>query len=452
MFPLHPKQAEIKKSNKRFKVLACGRRWGKSMLAKEEGLDRAINNAEKVWFVSPTYNNVQTHWRDVKRIVGDLWTDRSEQQKYMEFEREDGRVGSIAFKSGDRPDNLLGEGLDYVIVDEAAYQDAELWQRVLRPTLSDREGEALLISTPNGTVNWFYSAYMMGQDPTNEEWGSWRYVTLDSPYITPKEIEAARAELPDLRFRQEYLAEFISDAGGVFRGIEKVALNTTLEAPEPGRLYYAGIDWGRKNDFTVVSIFDDLGRQVAIERFTEIGFNIQIERVKALWDKWRFHRMYVEANSAGAPQVEALQQLGLPVTPVYMTNVLKVQLVERLASNIEQQRITLLNQKEIVNGVPIGELQIGEMLSYSMHRTHNGLNITYNAPKGWHDDIVVATMLANMQFEKVVSSIIVVTSNPFYGGRSVPVRVRRGYDDYVADRPTNPDGSLMTFEQYLEAK
>lgn len=382
------------------------------MLAKEDSLDRAINRAQKVWFVSPTFNNVMTHWREVKTIVGDLYTYKNEQQKYIEFEREDGRVGSIAFKSGDRPDNLLGDGLDFIVVDEAAYQDEELWQRVLRPSLSDREGEALLISTPNGTVNWFYSAYLMGQDPKRTDWGSWRYVTLDSPFIKATEIASAKEELPDLRYRQEYLAEFISDAGGVFRGVDKVAISPLLEAPVPERVYYCGIDWGRKNDFTVVSIFDDLGNQVAISRFTEIGFQIQTDRVIALWRKWNFHKMYVESNAAGAPQVEALQAAGLPIVPVYMTNILKVALVERLASNIEQERITLLDKN-----LNIGELQIGELLSYSIQRTGNGLNITYNAPRGWHDDMVIATMLANMQFEHVKSSVIAVVSNPFYNAK-----------------------------------
>lgn len=412
LFPLHPAQQEIKNDTHRFKVLACGRRWGKSMLAKEEGLDRAINLSQKVWFVSPTYNNVQTHWREVKRIVGDLPTYKNEQQHYMEFEREDGRVGSLAFKSGDRPDNLLGDGLDFIIVDEAAYQDPELWQRVLRPSLSDRNGGALLISTPNGTVNWFYMAYLYGQDPKREEWGSWRYVTLDSPFIKPSEIEAARSELPDQRFKQEYLAEFMSDAGGVFRGVDKVAVNHTRAEPDPERRYYAGIDWGRKNDFTVVSIFDDLGNQVAIERFTDIGFKVQTDRVVALFDKWQFANMYVESNAAGAPNVEALQTAGLPVTPIYMTNILKVTLVERLASNIEQQRITLLSPDE-----KIGELQIGELLSYSLERTHGGINITYNAPKGWHDDIVVATMLVNSQFQKAQSSSVEVVASPFYNSK-----------------------------------
>lgn len=409
LFPLHEKQQEIKNDDHRFKVLACGRRWGKSMLAKEEGLDRAINRSQKVWFVSPTYNNVQTHWREVKRIVGDLPTYKNEQQHYMEFEREDGRVGSLAFKSGDRPDNLLGDGLDFIIVDEAAYQDPELWQRVLRPSLSDRNGGALLISTPNGTVNWFYSAYLYGQDPRREEWGSWRYVTLDSPFIKPSEIEAAKDELPDQRFRQEYLAEFMSDAGGVFRGVDLVAKNAILSEPDPERYYVCGIDWGRKNDFTVVSIFDDLGNQVAIERFTDIGFAVQTSKIKALYDKWQFRTMYVESNSIGAPNIEALEAEGLPVVSIYMTNVLKVALVERLASNIEQQRITLITKDE-----KVGELQIGELLSYSMERTHGGINITYNAPKGWHDDIVVATMLVNSHFQKAIGSTVEVVANPFY--------------------------------------
>lgn len=412
--PLHENQRKVEAVNTRFKVVAAGRRFGKSLYAKHVLMDLAINQGKTVWFISPTYNNVMVHWRETKRMLGDIPTYRSEQQKYLEFARADGRVGSISFKSGNAPDNLLGSGLDFVVIDEAAYQDEELWVRVVRPSLSDRKGGALLISTPNGTVNWFYAAYMAGIDPDNKEWSSFRFATVDNPYIDPDEIENARSELPDLKFRQEYLAEFVSDAGGVFRGVEEVAIVEPLKEPDPARHYFAGIDWGRKNDFTVISIFDDQGNQVAIDRFTEIGWQIQKNRVQSLYRKWKFVRMYIEANGAGAPVIEDLVSMGLPIEPVYMTNPLKVALVEQLSANIEKKDIRLLTTKTTV-----GNLQVGELLSFSIERSKNGINVTYSAPKGWHDDIVIATMLVNQVFVKKRSNKISAIENPFYTGRYV---------------------------------
>lgn len=408
--PLHEHQQRVFNDDSRYRVLAAGRRFGKSTLAKAELLDAAINKGQRVWFISPTYNNVMTHWRDVKRLVGDLPTYKNEQQKYMEFEREDGTVGSLAFKSGERPDNLLGEGLDYVVIDEAAYQDAEIWDRVLRPALSDRQGRALFISTPNGTQNWFYALYLKGIDPLEERWRSFKFDTVDSPYIQASEVEDAKSSMPDLKFRQEYLAEFVSDAGGVFRGIDHVAIMDIQNEPDhENHKYYAGIDWGRKNDFTVVSIFNELGEQVFIDRFTDIGWEVQYARIAALNEKWKFARIKAEANSVGSANIEALVSAGLPIDAVYMTNVMKTQLVETAAAAIEQRKLMLLS-----DATPVGKQQIGELLSMSMYRTNGGLNITYKSAKEGHDDIVIATILAASFFKKAQSNKLKQSRNPFY--------------------------------------
>lgn len=409
---LHEAQLRVHDNPTRFRVLAAGRRFGKSTLAKNEILDAAINKSHKVWFVTLTYNNAMTHWRDVKRLVGDLPTLKSEQQKYLEFERADGKVGSISFKSGDSPDNLLGEGLDFVVVDEAAYQSPLLWQRVLRPMLSDRQGKALLISTPNGTVNWFHSVFLRGMDVAEADWQSFRFRTVDSPYITPKEVEDAKSDLPELIYRQEFLAEFVSDAGGVFHGVEAVSVLEPTAGPDPDRIYYCGIDWGRKNDFTVINIFDDLGNQCDIVRFTEIGWEQQYTRIEALYKKWGFVKMYVEANAAGGPNCEALKSMGMPVIDVYMTNVLKVSLVNQLVLNIEKGHIKLLSTR-----TPEGMLQQGELLSFSLYRTNGGMNITYKAPDDGHDDIAISLMLVNQTFYKTRGAAITVSPNIFYSSK-----------------------------------
>jgi phage FluMu gp28-like protein len=435
-------QKEVHDDNTRFKVIDAGRRFGKSMYAKLEGLDRAINYSQKVWFVSPTYGNVMTHWREVKRLIGDLYTYKNEQQKYIEFEREDGRLGSIAFKSSDRPDNLRGEGLDFIIMDEAAFQDADTWDSILSPMLADRQGGALFISTPNGTQNWFYAAYNNGRDPLKEDWKSWRFKTIDNPYIKQSEIDRARRDMPELKFKQEYLAEFVSDAGGVFHNVEDRAINYQLSEPEYGKIYYAGIDWGRKNDFTVVSIFDNTGAQVRIERFTDIGWAYQSQKIIALHEKWNFQKILVETNAAGAVVAEGLQAAGLPITAVYMTNVLKVSLVERLAANIERGIISLIK-----DGEPNGAIQIGELLSYSIERTKNGIGVTYNAPKGGHDDTVVATMIVNQLFYKHTTNKIKKAHNPFYGGKKKERHIEDAYEGWY--KPNDKGFSQAAKDEWL---
>jgi terminase large subunit-like protein len=463
--PLHAAQMKVDESDARFKVLVAGRRFGKSLFARQTVLHKAINEGKIVWFVSPTYNNVQTHWRAAKRMVGNLATYQNEQQKYMEFEIGN-RFGSIAFKSGDSPNNLLGEGLDYVVVDEAAYQDEELWFRVLRPSLADKQGGALLISTPNGVTNWFYRMYLAGLDELQPAWQSWVFRTIDNPYIAQEEIDAAEQDLPELKFKQEFLAQFVSDAGGVFRNLENAARVHTLLEPElpPEGVksrYVAGVDWGRKNDFTVVTIVDIIsGEQKHIERFSEIGYKVQRDRIWSLYEKWNIGKFYIESNAAGAPNIEALEAEGLPIQPVYMTNPVKTQLIEAYAANIERDRLKLISSKE-----RIGQLQIGELQAYSIERSRSGLQITYNAPRGMHDDMVISGALANIPLTEKRHKELTITANPFYGGAKKPapspddtperkeyltrLRMAGLIDD---DRPRNEDGSHMTIDQYREKK
>ncbi len=133
---------------------------------------------------------------------------------------EDGRRillpggGEIVVKSADSPESLRGEGLDLVVLDEAAFIDSEVWTDAIRPALSDRKGGAVIISTPAG-YNWFHEVFMRGQE-ARDDWQSWQYPTSDNPLIDAAEIEAARESLPARTFAQEYEAAFTAD-GALFK-------------------------------------------------------------------------------------------------------------------------------------------------------------------------------------------------------------------------------------------
>lgn len=410
VFPkLTPIQQEIDDYPARFKVLSWGRRAGKSVYGRFKSLDAAINGGLKGWYLFPTYNNARSHWRAINRMIGDLPSRRLEREMYLEFERE-GRVGSLEIKSAHEPKNLRGSGLDFVVVDEAAYMQEEIWYDVIRPSLADKLGWALLISTPNGTANWFYQMYVAGLDPLQPDWMSWLIPTASNPYISPAEIEAARRDLPELRFRQEFLAEFLSDAGGVFRGIESAAHVEDIENPRDGFSYDFGIDWGRQNDFTVISIMErETHNQVHIERFSEIGYEVQIGRLDHLIEKWRPIKVYAEANSMGGPLVEQLQEgYGTTVEGVYMTNEIKRDMTERLANDLEKGLIGIVSQDS-----RYGKVQVAELGAYQIKRTASGLAYTYAAASGWNDDTVVALMMSN-RGRFYGGPTIKFMENPFY--------------------------------------
>ena len=229
---------------------------------------------------------------------------------------------------------------------------------------------------------WRQPAY--GQDPQHGDWQSWTFPTAVNPYIPAEEIEAARALLPARTFQQEYLAEFLDDGGAVFRNLKACTVARPSEGPEPGHTYVFGVDWAREYDFTVIAVMDaDTGRLAALDRFNQIGWSHQRGRLEALYQAWRPLHIWAEANSIGGPNIEALQQMGLPVRPFMTTAESKGPLIESLALAFEKAEI----------GIPDDPVLLGELQAYSMERLPSG-RYRYSAPEGMHDDCVMALALA----------------------------------------------------------
>lgn len=203
----HPGQAELLRSMRRFNVLCMGRRFGKTTLGVHR-LTPALHGLPVAWF-SPTYKMLEDVWRDVKHAYAETIARKDETQKRLELRTG----GVIDMWSLDRADSVRGRKYAHIVVDEAAMIPKldEAWQAAIRPTLTDYQGSADFYSTPKGR-NFFHDLHQRGQgrDP---EWFSATAPTTANPFINPSEVEAARAELPELIFRQEYLAEFVDAAG-----------------------------------------------------------------------------------------------------------------------------------------------------------------------------------------------------------------------------------------------
>ena len=223
-------QKMVHDSQARFKVLACGRRWGKTRLGVNECLTVASDRG-RAWWVAPSYKMSEVGWRPIRRMTSQAGCSIRKADRTVEFPNG----GEIAVRSADNPDSLRGEGLDLVVIDECAFVQETAWVEALRPALSDRQGRAIFISTPKGR-NWFWRAFQRGQ-LGSPDWASWQFPTSANPYIRPAEIEAARGGLPERVFRQEYLAEFLENEGAVFRNIA-ACINAPQTAPgEIGRAH-----------------------------------------------------------------------------------------------------------------------------------------------------------------------------------------------------------------------
>ena len=214
-FQLLKWQQEVYKAENRFKVVAAGRRCGKSRLSAVTLLIEALNCPEgsAVMYVAPTMGQART-------IIWDLLHDlgrpviKASHVNNLEITLINGR--KIMVRGADNPDSLRGVSLVYLVMDEVAYIKSEIWERVLRAALSDKKGRAMFISTPAGR-NHFYDWFKLGQSGEDEEWKSWHFTTADNETIDPKEIESAKKTLSSFAFRQEYMSSFDTAGTDVFK-------------------------------------------------------------------------------------------------------------------------------------------------------------------------------------------------------------------------------------------
>lgn len=238
--PLSKPQEQIASDTHRFITVVAGRRFGKTHLSIRQLCRHARLPDSTVWYVAPTYRQAkQIVWRKLKNKLQDLhWTKRVNESE-LSIELKNGSI--ISLKGADNADSLRGVGLDYLVMDEFADIDPEAWYEVLRPTLADREGGALFIGTPKGLGNWAHDLYNMPTDQP-EQWASYQFTTIDGGNVKPEEIEAARKDLDERTFRQEFLATFETYAGRIYYSFDRKSNVLTIE-PVDTSVLHIGIDF-----------------------------------------------------------------------------------------------------------------------------------------------------------------------------------------------------------------
>ena len=217
---LTPPQSDIFTCPDRFRVVVAGRRFGKTFLSTAELLHRALREPnQNVWYLSPTYKASKDVCWDmlISQIPPEYITKTNETALKIDFKNG----SSISLKGAEKPDNLRGRAIDFVVLDEFADMKPEAWYEVIRPSLSGRQsqGEALFIGTPKGR-NHFYDLYGKGVDHDNG-WRSYQYTTIEGGNVPPEEIESAKADLDTRTFQQEYEAQFVNYSGIIYYGFKR---------------------------------------------------------------------------------------------------------------------------------------------------------------------------------------------------------------------------------------
>lgn len=377
---LHDKQKEVMDHPARFKVLACGRRWGKSRLAALTTLMKAVQGGV-AWWVAPSFPVASIGWRMIKSLARPI--------PNKEVREKDLRIkignGSLQVKSADNTDSLRGEGLDFMVMDEAAFAREEAWVEALRPALADKKGSAMFCSTPYG-ANWFYNIFNLGNDEAITDWQSWKLPTYTNPFIEQSEIDAAKETMPEAKFRQEFLAEFMLGGNGVFRNYSE-CVKGKFEDPAPNGEYIMTVDLAKTVDFTVILVFCKHRRHlVHIERFQQVDWAVQQRKIHEIAMRYNYPFILMDSSGVGDPIVEQLQRTNLTVQGIKITRHNKRVMIEALIVALEKTHITF----------PAHPLIQHELDIYQA--TDSGIGVTFSAPKGQHDDIVMAMAFAANYF------------------------------------------------------
>jgi hypothetical protein len=385
----HPGQAEFHFHPARFRVLNCGRRWGKTVAGANEFIRQMWQQGEGkeeigiVGFaVAPTYWHTQRQWTEFfnfcpPELIEEI--HRAERHVILKGKRH------IWFKSADNPDSLRSQGVKVLWVDEGAQIVEEAWTMALRPALMDEKGIAFFTGTPRGH-NWYFQLWTRGQDPSQTDYKSWSFPSRSNPYLDPAEISAFARDMPELAYRQEVMAEFLEDIGSVFRGVDRI-VQGDFKPPEPQKQYVMGADLAKHEDFTVLCVLDMDGHLCAFDRFNQLDWVFQRKRIVQLAQQYNA-RLLIDSSGVGDPVCDELQREDIRVDGYKFTSATKKDLIENLSMTIENQKLTIPQILHLIN----------ELKLYGYKTTPSG-NIQYGAPEGYHDDCVIALALAAWQLK-----------------------------------------------------
>jgi hypothetical protein len=363
----HINQKKILECDRRFIVVMCGRRFGKSELSQILSISEAIKGGQ-VAYITPTYKLAKAFFERLTAALP-FKNNISNLKIYCP------NNGSIEFYTGERLDNLRGRKFHLVIIDEAAFiPDLESgWQNSIRPTLTDYEGKAVFLSTPRGK-NFFYSMFMKQGE---NDWQSFKFSTYDNPYINTREIDEARLQLPEVVFEQEYLANPSENSANPFGN---AYIKNCIRPVSSQQIVAYGIDLAKSVDFTVIIGLDNGGNVAYFDRFQMDWHNTK-ETIRRL----PIAPILADSTGVGDPILEDLKREGINIEGLKFTSQSKQQLMEGLAQAIQQGKISY------PEGVIVDELDI-----FEYQFTANG--VRYSAPSGFHDDCVVALALAWQNF------------------------------------------------------
>jgi hypothetical protein len=312
---LTPPQSEIFCNPSRFRVCVAGRRFGKTFLCTGELLKAAISGKNRnCWYVAPTYGSAkEIAWEMLTHTIPREYISKTNESSLM-LRLINGSV--ISLKGAEKPNNLRGRALDFVVLDEFADMRPEAWFEVIRPSLSDRNGSAVFIGTPKGR-NHFYDLWAKGMDGA-DDWTSFQYTTLEGGNVPEGEVEAARHDLDERTFNQEYCAEFVTYSGLIYYAFSReLSVSDYVEDNAP---LHVGMDFNL-DPMSAVICMRKGGKLYAIDEIVMYGSNTD-EMVAELKNRYPNRQTIIypdpasrqrKTSAGGRTDLSILQNAGFSV-------------------------------------------------------------------------------------------------------------------------------------------
>lgn len=385
--PLHGGgQHEAYYNEARYKVLVCGRRWGKTLVACIALIACAMGGGY-CWWVWPTFTTIEPGWRKLISLLEPLIASKivTIDRGHKTFNFPSG--GFIQFKSAEKAASLRGEGLDLVVVDEWAYcaRPYLMWESDLKPALSEKQGKAYLISTPNGQDHVFEYFHGAKKDDLYE---SWQLPSWLNPFIPKAEFEAAKKSvaagtMPQDIFDQEYGAVFVDGGASYFKNVGNIMCADLQSAPIENHTYRAALDWGRNNDDTLLGILDASltpEQCVQIYKIPSERFSFQHAEILRHLSDWDVDLLIPDATGLGLGPSERLQEdADCNVELFVYTTKSKVELFSNLQSAYELEQLIIPGGEDYDWLKVQHQMMVPEVKPGSLH-------VTLNARSGFKDD------------------------------------------------------------------
>lgn len=382
----HPYQALAFQDTRRFLVIACGRRFGKTTGTSLHLCEHGIENPGKTaWWIAPTYALATVAKEIFLQII-----PRDLIRRATRFEITLINGFRIQYRSSQKPENLVADKLSIVVFDEAGYMESRIFDDFVRPTLADMKGRAIFIGSPRGKSTAFYRWWLRGYDVGEAEWGAYRFPTWYNPLIERDECRKAARDLPNALYVQNWGARWLDSFATVFNADAVASMMRPMMRghPRTGRYYITAADLAKHVDYTVIVTYDlETRMPVYLQRFQKHGWTWTLNKIKEQAAKFP-GEVWVDATGVGDAIYDFLDDAGCNVRPYVFTNPSKGILIEHYITAIENGRIYIPGDGRW------GPTYVQEHLAFEYDVSPKGA-VLYQAPSEQHDDCVMAGALAH---------------------------------------------------------